>query len=287
MYTLLQTGVVALYVLLTGVCFLLMLALAGVYISWPTFYATMTGWTLFCSLSVYIGGPLQLFLHGRIRRPILEEETRLRACFAEVCRSAGCQKRSRLRIAESDRPEICICSTNIIAISRSLMDYLTDDELKGVLAHELGHLISGDLLISRAFSTANFLPRVARRSFLLVRRFTLRMTVLMMLVLFVVFLVKIKFVIPVIVVMIFLAIFSLLDRLFYWVQLALSRQCEYRQDAFAHRLGYGAGLRDALKKLARVGPQPVNVYFILMHSAHPVIYHRIRRLERLEGMRDE
>jgi len=167
------------------------------------------------------------------------------------------------------------------------MDELTDDELKGVLAHELGHLISRDLIVSWAFRTAGDLPGLVRRILFFVRRFTLRMIVLLAMILFILFLFKTRLVMPVIAVMLFLAIFSLLDRMFNWLQLALSRQCEYRQDAYAHRLGFGAGLRNALKKFSRMGQQPVNVRFILMHGTHPVIYDRIRRLEKLEGMRDK
>jgi Zn-dependent protease with chaperone function len=91
---------------------------------------------------------------------------------------------------------------------------------------------------------------------------------------------------PVIAMALFLLTFSLLDRLFRWLRLVLSRQCEYRQDAYAHRLGYGRGLRDALKKLAQYGREQVNAYFILMNGTRPVIYQRIRRLEKLEGMRE-
>jgi len=246
----------------------------------------MAGWALFCFLSVYIRGPLNLFFHGRIRQPVLEEETRLQDCFAEVLTSTGCQKKFRLRISESDTPEAFACNNNVIAISRPLMSELTDDELKGVMAHELGHLMSRDTMVSWAFATAGQLPRLVWRITLLFGRFLWRMAGLILLTLFLLFLFKPLLLMPVIAIVLFLVTFSFLSRLFQWLRLALSRQCEYRQDAYAHKLGYGAGLRDALKKLAKMGQQRVNIYFILMHSTHPVIYNRIRRLEALEGMRD-
>ena len=86
-----------------------------------------------------------------------------------------------------------------------------------------------------------------------------------------------KAVIPVI---LFVLLFAVLNRIFRFFALLLSRLVEYRQDAFAFRLGYGEGLRRALLKLADGGEPVVNRYFIVFHSTHPVIYHRIRRLEK-------
>jgi Zn-dependent protease with chaperone function len=60
------------------------------------------------------------------------------------------------------------------------------------------------------------------------------------------------------------------------------RDIEYRRDAYAFRLGFGRGLRQALQKLTK-DPQPVNSFLIILRSSHPVIYNRIRRLEELEG----
>lgn len=294
MYKFLQTGTVLVYVLLTCFCFLLALALSGVYISWVTFFATMTGWALFCFSSIYIWAPLNLFFYGHIRLPVLEEEKRLRDCLVSVLKNTGCQKKFGLRIAESDAPEAFACVGNVIAISKPLMNELTDDELKGVLAHELGHLVSRDLMVFRAFATAGLLPEVVYRLVSLISVVLRKMIFFVPLIgllllatfVFLLFFKPLLFM-PVIAAGLFLITFFVLNRLFHWLQLALSRQCEYRQDAYAHKLGHGAGLRDALKKLAKMEQQRVNIYFTLMHSTRPVIYNRIRRLEVLEGMRDK
>lgn len=294
MYKFLQTGTVLVYVLLTCCCFLLMLFVSGVYISWLTFCTAMTGWALFCFSSIYILAPLNLFFYGSIRLPVLEEEKRLRDCFADVLKNTGCQKKFGLRISESDAPEAFACGGNVIAISKSLMNELTDDELKGILAHELGHLVSSDLMMSRAFVTAGLLPEAVYRLVSLVSTVLrkiilfLPLTGLLLLATFIfLFFFKSQVLMPIIAMVLFLITFSILNRLFHWLRLALSRQCEYRQDAYAHKLGHGAGLRDALKKLAKMEQQRVNIYFTLMYSTRPVIYNRIRRLEVLEGMRDK
>lgn len=286
MYKILQIGLVMLYVLLTGCCALFVLALSGVYISWLTFYAAMAAWVIFCSLSVYILGPLRLFFHGHLRLPILEEEVRLKDCFMEVLKSAGCEKNFRLRIVEVEEEEVFACNNNVIAVSRSLLKSLTDEELKGIMAHELGHLLSKDTTISWAFVTAGDLPGMVRRLCRAPVLLILPFIGLVLVTSFVLFLFKPMLLMHVIAVILFLLTFWLLDRLFLWLRLFLSRQSEYRQDAYAHRLGYGAGLRDALKKMAQYGREQVNAYFILMNGTRPIIYHRIRRLEALEGMRD-
>jgi Zn-dependent protease with chaperone function len=146
--------------------------------------------------------------------------------------------------------------------------------------------MSKDTIISWAFVTASDLPGMVRRIYRLVRFLIWPIVGLVLIASFVLFLFKPMLLMPVIALILFLVLSWLLDRLFRWLRLVLSRQSEYRQDAYAHRLGYGAGLRDALKKIAQYGREHVNAYFILMNGTHPVIYNRIRKLEALEGMRD-
>ncbi|WP_431211586.1 M48 family metalloprotease [Puia sp. P3] len=84
----------------------------------------------------------------------------------------------------------------------------------------------------------------------------------------------------------FVIVFAVLNRIFRLFDLLLSRLTEYRQDAFAHRLGFGRELRDALERLALQREQPVSPYFIVFRSTHPILYNRIRRLEQLEDAED-
>ena len=173
-----QIALVALYVSLTGCCSLLTLAIAGVYISWLTFYAAMAGWLLFCFSSVYFLAPVHLYFHGRLRPPVLEEEARLQDCFGEVRRRAGCAKNFCLRIAEVEGEEAFAINNNVIAVSKAMLDRLTDEELKGVMAHELGHLVSKDATVLWAFATAANLPALVRRVFKIMRPVIWRLSVL-------------------------------------------------------------------------------------------------------------
>jgi Zn-dependent protease with chaperone function len=280
MSKILRIGVVALYVLLIGFFFLLTLAVSGVFISWWTLTIALTAWMLVCWLSVYYLSPVHLFFHGRLRPPIMEEEARLQGCLQEVLKSAGCEKKFCLRIVEEKEEKILSFGHDTIAVSASLLKELTDEELKGVMAHELGHLISRDTLVTWAFATADRLPHFLTRV-----RLLLTLLVLLPVIYFIVGLFSNTLIFPIGAAWMFLVSSVILHVLFRWLHLLLLRQREYSQDEFAHRLGYGRGLRDALVKLAQTGEQQVNAWFILLYGRAPVIYHRIRRLEQLLAWR--
>jgi len=280
MSKILRIGVVALYVLLIGFFFLLTLAVSGVFISWWTLTIALTAWMLVCWLSVYYLSPVHLFFHGRLRPPIMEEEARLQGCLQEVLKSAACEKKFCLRIVEEKEEKILSFGHDTIAVSASLLKELTDEELKGVMAHELGHLISRDTLVTWAFATADRLPHLLTRV-----RLLLTLLVLLPVIYFIVGLFSNTLIFPIGAAWMFLVSSVILHVLFRWLHLLLLRQREYSQDEFAHRLGYGRGLRDALVKLAQTGEQQVNAWFILLYGRAPVIYHRIRRLEQLLAWR--
>ena len=277
---------VVLYIVLSVSLLLLTLEISGVYISWLTLFAAITGALSFCFSAVHLLGWPQLFFHGNLRQPILEEEIRLASCLNEVLRGAGCRKKFRLRIIEVEAYDVVACNTDIIAISRSLLDRLTDEELKGVLAHELGHLLSRDTTVCRAFATASLIPELIRVhnkwKIRLMRSFGLLSIVIALLL----WTFRPMWLLSLLAAVFSLLIFYVMHRLFRWLMLLVSRLTEYRQDAFAHQLGHGAGLMKALKKMADYGRERVNIYFILKKGMKPVIYNRIRKLETLEGMRD-
>ena len=280
MYKILRVGLVALYVFLIAFLFLLMLAVAGVFISWWTLTISMTAWMLACWLSVFYLSPVHLFFHGRLRPPIMEEETRLQSCLQEVLKSTACEKQFCLRMVEEKEEKVICFGYDTIAISASLLKELTDEELKGVMAHELGHLISRDTMVSWAFATAHHLPKMLRRSRLLVK-----LLIVLPVLYFIVGFFSNTLIFPIGAVWMFLVSSVVLDLLFGWLHLLLLRQREYHQDKFAHRLGYGRGLREALVKLAQANEQQVNAWLTLLYGRTPVIYHRIRRLEQLLAWR--
>jgi Zn-dependent protease with chaperone function len=297
-----QIVIVLFYVLLTIFAFQAVLVSSGLryplYIQW----LVVLGWVLCCFGSAYVRAGISMFLHSRFRKPMLAEEQRLYPALEELLEKADSGRRITIWIDESREMNAYATGYHTIAISRPLMERLSPGELRGVLAHELGHLLSGDTAVAAAFATAGMLPQavygiyrvgavIVRRAFLTaatvqtsrgairVNRVNVLGGAIALLVLGYL-LNRVHLLKAVIPVTLFVLLFAVLNRVFSFLALLLSRLAEYRQDAFADRLGYGEGLRRALVKLAGSGEPVVNRYFIVFHSTHPVIFNRIRRLEK-------
>lgn len=286
-----NAGLVFLYVLVTIFCFLLVLVVSGVRIPDKIIGLIVAGWLLFCFGSAYFLTDLYFFFRYHLRRPTRPEEEKLAAAFHAVRESAGYKKAVKLRVHESGGWNAFAVGTRTIAVSKGMLADLTDDELKGILAHELGHLVSYDTVMGSAYLTAAYLPwvigfvyrwivKVASWGFR--RRYRVLSGIFWLLILGAIlyFLHLQKAVIAII---FFTLLFAVLTPVFRFLTLLLMRVTEYRQDAFAQRLGYGKGLRDVLEKMTHKSEHDVNPYYIVFNSTHPIIYNRIRRLDELEA----
>lgn len=298
---------VFLYVILTIFCFLLVLVIGGVRLPDRMGFLIMIGWVFFCFCSAYIFAGWGLLFPRSLRKPLLAEEQKLGAAFREVVERAGHTRPFILRIQETNEWSAFATGTRTVVVSKGLLEGMSDDELKGVLAHELGHLSSGDPLIVSAYVTAAYLPRVVgfvyawvkaillggfvsqvrvqtNRGVVVAKRFNLLAGIFWVVVVLAV-LAYFHLMNALIAVLAFVVLFTILNFIVRFLTLLLARLAEYRQDAYAHQLGFGEGLRKALERLAGQAEQTVSQYYIVFHSAHPVIYNRIRRLEKLEGLR--
>lgn len=295
---------VFLYVAATIFCFLLVLAISGIRFSDRLAWLVMTGWVLFCFGSGYFLPGLRRFFHGPLRKPVRAEEVRLKVAFEEVRERAKYARPVKLRVEDSKKWNAFASGFQTIAISRGLLASLSDEELKGVLAHELGHLESYDPVVGSAFVMAGYLPGLVRVVYRLVVGIvmsgfreshrvrtgsgTIRVARynlfggLFWLVICGVLLKYFGLVMAVVAIVLFVIVFAVLNWVFRLLKLLLSRLAEYRQDAFAYKLGYGAALHSVLYRMAEQ-EEDVNTsgYFIIFHSTHPVTFNRIRRLERL------
>jgi heat shock protein HtpX len=295
-----QIGLVLLYINLSSFTFLLLLTISGVHISDATAWSSMLGWMALCYSAAWLRTGIFLFLYFHTRRPVLEEEERLERSFGEVKDRANCYRPFRLLIEEKMNFSAYAIGHNTLVISRGMLEQATDEELKGVMAHELGHLVSKDGVVGAAFVMAGELPRMVKRFYRLVKiilfggvglsRLIMRtISAFLGLVILLIGLVWLlgneRLVLPMLALVLFVLLFNVLDRLFRFFSLMISRFTEYKQDAYAWQLGYGSGLRKALQRLAESGPQITNSFFILMNGTHPMIYNRIRRLEKLERLR--
>jgi heat shock protein HtpX len=280
---------VLLYVLLTIFTFLIVLVVSGLHLSNTGGWWIIVGWVALCYGSASVRAGVRTFLFSNYRKPVRREEQRLQPAMDELLRQSGTNRRVRVWIEASGDYNAYATGLHTIAITDGLLQALSPSELRGVLAHELGHLLSGDTIGAAAFSTAGLLPQSVFRVYrigagivraVFVNSRSLLGGVVAILVLGYGFY-RIHLLNAVVPVILFVLFFGILNRAFYFFRLWLMRLAEYRQDAFAFRMGHGEGLVSALEKLAATDEPTVNRYYIVMHSSHPVIYNRIRRLEKM------
>lgn len=161
-----------------------------------------------------------------------------------------------------------------ICLTRGILDS-SDEEIKGVLAHEFGHLSNKDtdlvllITIGNLFATTFFL--IYRWTFLIigfiVGIFYRSWTALIM-----------TFFIDVILV----ALMSLWTKLGTMLVMHSSRQNEYEADHFAHKLGYGMPLIDVLDSFGDDIPYKKGLFATLVAS-HPDPDERIAKIQALEA----
>ncbi len=291
-----RIGLTLLWVEGVGLGFLIFLSLCELHLTTPVVLLAMSGWSVWCwSAAGLRTGPF-LFFFSETRKPVFEEDRRLKDCLGEVLRRASGERQIEILIEEKMELDACAIGLNRIIISRGVLDAMNDDDLKAILAHETGHLRSKDCVIGSAFEMACRLPGTIRWLFrkmirsrpvriILWAAAASRLFALALWLSLAYFLYAHRLLLPAILLWVFVRLLGALEKLFRWLLLLCSRFSEYKQDAYAHELGYGRELRQALYKLTQVGPQRVNRWFVLMNSSHPVIFNRIRKLEELEGLR--
>lgn len=216
------------------------------------------GWVAVCFGKPWVAERFWRLWRPSWRRPILAEEDQLKAAMREVMKSADCRLRARFLIEGDPARHTRLIGYRTILIQSGSLQWATDDELRGMLAYELGHLRDGDSALEEAFRTAGvfsyflgFLWHCVWRVF----RSVWLVGILMLFFLSPVFLT--------------LSGLYLLDIFFRLLRRMIRQWIVYRQDAFAFRAGYGDGLRGWLEK-----------------SGLAANVERIRRLERLAGLRD-
>jgi heat shock protein HtpX len=218
-----------------------------------------------------------------------EQEPRLHSMVEEVAGMAGLPK-PRVYIVENDAPNAFATGRNpkhsVVAVTTGIMRILNEDELKAVLAHELGHIKNRDILVSAIVATiasaVMFIAFMARWSLFFggfgrSRNQTANLLGLAA--------------------MILIAILAPIGAMV--IRMAISRQREYGADEAGARIsGRPLALASALRKLqmgAQMRPMQVSESTAHMYtvsplrsdfmgnlfSTHPPVEERIARLERM------
>jgi Zn-dependent protease with chaperone function len=225
------------YVLVTIMLVIVLLSLFGVWLAnWVRWMMTV-GWFAGCFGGVILMERVGFFAGQGIRRPIRSEEERLSGLMVDVCKRMDLSGKVHFLIRNDPQKKDGSFGARTIIIGSGTLMMASDGELKGILAHELGHLRDGDRVLEAAAITTGLVARGFRRVCRIVL-WGLRWSVvagLMLLCLMTPLLLT-------------LLIFYLVDIAFRGILWSFRRWLVYRQDVFAFRLGCGEGLRAWLEK---------------------------------------
>ena len=214
--------------------------------------------------------PLWRILNGVRPLRLDKEKDRLRPLFAEVYKKVHYEVPHgvRLYIQEDMDINAFAFGRETLAITKGSVMLLSDDELKGLIAHELGHFANDDTVISMLTSVC-----------------VLPFTLIMML------LGRIKSKLDIaskksFILWVFKGFFDLFYYFFRGIQFVSEiltmhqrRKSEYLADEFAVKCGYGEHLAEALNNLYEVSISGKQTVKEMMMSTHPHITKRIERLE--------
>lgn len=204
------------------------------------------------------------------KRPTPGELSIMGPCWQTVAAIGGVDPDGyRLRIVHSRDINAYAIGNSTIAVTSGCLYDTTPNELRGVLAHELGHHMHGDTVYSAITVTAEQVGIGVYNAIALVNRIVAVGTIIPFL----------GLVIAVVVLTI-----TLLLKLFNWFVLwpwsmmyfLGSRRSEYAADRYACRLGYGEGLRSFL---TRCGDS--SGWWASLRSTHPGAGARIKRIDKI------
>lgn len=180
-------------------------------------------------------------------------------------------------IIDSLTVNACAMGRHTIAVTRGAVETFTEDELKGVLLHEMGHIVNGDtkaillnMIGNGLFSIGVIIVKTALLILdLVLLPFFKRTGGITVLILSI-----IHFIFDVL-----LIGFTLTGNIILSIN---SRENEYRADCFAFENGYGEDLISALYLLQKMSLGEDMALIQKMQASHPHIAKRIGALEYLE-----
>ncbi|MED4717762.1 zinc metalloprotease HtpX [Bacillus badius] len=212
------------------------------------------------------------FTHG-MRRPIKREVDYLLPVLEELCRRAGIEKVPTLCVADDPMPNAYALGKNTVCVTRGLLKTATEEEIRGVIAHEIGHLKYGHSKRALIAHTLNQVGNVA--SIILVffastlaaassQEQERRGSGVSFIAIFVALFLKLGL----------WAFQRAIDLGF----LAIGRKEEYQADAYAVQLGVGEGLLSFLEKIADSDFQTKG-FWARLEATHPPVMLRIEKVE--------
>ena len=203
-----------------------------------------------------------------------EEYQRLLYIFSYVCQKAGLSQHDfTLCIVNSDALNAFALGTRYIAVNRGMLQTFPDEEIAGILAHEVGHIRCGHTRYLLFNMGMNWFTNVT-------------IIVYGILTTLVNFLAWIPFLGWLIVIV--TSAFNIMISILSWVlriplnlvTLFGSRRHEYQADAYACSIGMGPWLADGLRHIAGPNGLKKSGFFASLGSTHPDIPDRLEQIQK-------
>lgn len=257
------------------------------FIAWALFGATLEAFMYVvviygCSIAIAlspVGEVILRFVEGARPMRTNEEIQYLQPLFEEVYTSAkeihpNLSNNIQLFIIDKGFINAFAMGRNTIAITKPAIQTFTEDELKGIIAHEFGHIAHGDtkaLLLNVVGNGLFSIFIVMIRIIMLIMNFVsgFSRSAVAMIIIFVTNLILNLGIIA----------FGLIGQIILSIN---ERNNEYLADHFSYQCGCGDGLINALYILQKIS-MPANVALIdKLRASHPHLAKRIQRLENIQ-----
>ena len=240
---------------------------------------------------LYITPPMQFILRlvSRLSKPTDAEYARLDRIVSVLCGESGLPRnRFQLHVQHIDAPNAFALGSKHIAVTKGGLAAFNDEELAGILAHEMGHIVHRDTVYLLMMSGMNLVGDTMVNLTALFHN-----------------LLNIFRIIPFLnfIVMIFqfsLRVYLIIIRFILRAPQTLlfffnARRDEYAADRYACEIGFGHGLRQGLTKIGYTEGVVGTVYtdgsvsaegaryseggfFARLYSTHPGILKRIQHI---------
>ena len=259
-----------------------------IFLSWLIFGATKESFFIVViayAVSILValsplGESLLRLIEGARRLKTSEEINYLQPIFNEVYQSAkenNPKLSGNIELFLTDKMYVnaFACGKNTVALTKGAINTFSADELKGVIAHELGHIANGDtkaLLLNVVGNGIFTIIIVVIKIFMLIMHIISdaieSMAAISLCIMILTFILDIG-----------LMIFMLIGQIVLSLN---SRYSEYLADNFAYQIGFSDELIKALYILQKI-TMPGNVTLLeRLKASHPHLADRIAKLEKAQ-----
>lgn len=207
------------------------------------------------------------------RKPNQEEKDLLRRLLSKSTVHSGKSVDSyNLYVSNDKNLNAFAIGTDNICVNRLMFRAMPEEELAGVLAHELGHIENRDTTYSLGCYGMNVIAELIINLYLISVRILSFFSFIPIFSLFIfAFIIFVR-----------LQMFVIQFLLYLPLQLVSffgSRQQEYAADLYACKVGLGRDLYNALQRIAKIYEEEPRGIFSQLWDTHPATEKRLRRIE--------